>query len=358
MAELTIRSLTARPVLAPLARPLRTAAGEIPQAPLVLVDIHSEEGITGRAYVFAYTASTLQAMTAFLEEVAAMLAGRPVAPVEQDAAFAARFRLLGRQGLVGMALSGVDMALWDALAKAQDLPLAAMLGGRPRPLPAYDSYGLVDPRADEKALRASVDRGFRAVKIKLGDGGLGRDVDTVAAVRDIIGPDVALMVDYNQSLSAPEAIRRTRALESYDPIWVEEPVPAEDLVGHARVREAVAVPLQTGENWWFVQDMARALERDACDLAMLDVMKIGGVTGWMRTTGLAETASLPVSSHTFPETSAHLLAVTPTAHWLEYLDVAGPLLREPPAIEDGCLAPHGPGLGLAWDEDAVARYRL
>jgi mandelate racemase len=231
-----------------------------------------------------------------------------------------------------------------------------LLGGTARPLPAYDSFGLVDPAKDRKLLEASVEAGFEAIKIKAGDGSVTEDADMVGAVREIVGPKVQLMVDLNQSQSAADAIRRIRRLAGYDLAWVEEPVAAEDLAGHARVRSASPVPIQTGENWWFLWDMAHAIEAAACDLAMPDLMKIGGVTGWLRAMGLAEAASLPLSSHIFVEASAHVLAVSPTAHFLEYMDLAGAVLTEPLRPVDGTVTARGPGLGMDWDEDAVRRY--
>jgi mandelate racemase len=357
MAPLTIRQVTARPVLAPLPRPLRTASGEIPAAPLLLLDVDTHQGVTGRAYVFGYTPATLQPLRAFVDNLAELLVGRPVAPADRADQLAAAFRLLGRQGLVGMALSGLDMALWDALGRHDGRPVVELLGGTARPLPAYDSFGVVDPVKDRELLEASVKAGFRAIKIKIGEGGEAEDADMVAGVREVIGPEVRLMVDLNQSQSAAGAIRRIQRLAGYDLTWVEEPVAAEDLAGHARVRRASPVPIQTGENWWFSWDMAHAIEAGACDLAMPDLMKIGGVTGWLRAMGLAEAASLPLSSHIFVEASAHVLAVSPTAHYLEYLDLAGAVLAEPLRPVDGTVTARGPGLGMDWDEDAVARYR-
>jgi mandelate racemase len=354
--DLIIESLRARAVIAPLSRPIRTAVGTIPSAPLVLIEVSTEQGVTGRAYVFGYTPLTLAPLVQLLKNIEPLLKGKAVAPAARLRDFERTFRLLGRQGLVGMALSGLDMALWDALGRATGEPVARLLGGDTAAVPAYDSYGVVDPIADRAALEQSLERGFRAIKIKIGDGDVARDVETVRAVRDIIGPDIALMVDYNQSLTVGEAIRRIARLAEYDLTWVEEPVPAEDLHGHARVRAASPVRIQTGENWWFPQDMARAIAAGASDYAMPDLMKIGGITGWLRAMGQAESASLPVSSHTFIEASVHALAVTPTAHWLEYLDIAGAVLAHPSAVEDGKVAPRGPGLGIDWDEQAVSRY--
>ena len=357
-SALTIRSLAARAVAAPLARPLRTASGDVPVSPLLLIDVASEEGPAGRAYIFGYTTLTLRALKAFVDDLDEVVRGRPAAPAALADELAARFRLMGRQGLVGMALSGLDMALWDLQGRAQQQPVVEFLGGRAAPIPAYDSYGVVDPVADAPALERSVEQGFRAIKIKIGIGDLAWDLKNIAAVREVVGPDVRLMVDYNQSLTAPEALRRIRALARFDLEWVEEPVPAEDLAGHARVREGSPVPIQTGENWWFGHDMAHALAAGACDLCMPDLMKIGGVTGWLRAMGQAEAAAVPVSSHLFVEASAHVLPVTPLAHYLEFLDLAGAVLAEPPLPVDGRVTARGPGLGMDWDEAAVARYLL
>jgi mandelate racemase len=353
-----ITDVRARAVDAPLSRPIRTAVGTIPSAPLVLIDVLTDLDVVGRAYVFGYTPLTLRPLVGLIANLTELLRGKPVAPVDRMREFTAAFRLLGRQGLLGMAISGLDMALWDALGRAHDLPVVRLLGGAPRPVPAYDSHGVVEPARDARPIEDSLARGFPAIKIKIGTGDLHTDVETVAAVRAIIGDDRRLMVDYNQSLTVPEAIRRIERLAEHDLQWVEEPVPAEDLAGHAAVRAAVTVPIQTGENWWFPEDVARAVAAKASDFAMLDLMKIGGITGWLGAAGQAEGASLPVSSHLFPEASAHVLAVTPTAHFLEYLDVAGAILADPPGIEDGALVPRGPGLGLAWDEGAVNRYAL
>jgi mandelate racemase len=166
-------------------------------------------------------------------------------------------------------------------------------------------------------------------------------------------------VDYNQSLTVPEAVRRARVLDGEGLLWIEEPTRADDFAGHARIAAQVATPIQIGENWWGPHDLAKSLAAGASDVGMADAMKIGGVTGWLRAAALAAGAGLPLSSHIFPEYSAHLLAVTPTSHWLEYLDVAGAVLAEPVRLEDGHVAAREvPGAGLEWDETAVRRFAL
>jgi mandelate racemase len=258
-----------------------------------------------------------------------------------------------------MAISALDVAAWDAVAGLAGLPLVRMLGGAPAPIPAYDSLGMFAGEEAATAAARSVEAGFRGLKIRLGFPTLQQDLAAVRAARSAIPDEVALMVDYNQCLSPAEAIRRGRALDTEGVTWIEEPVRADDLHGCARVAAAVDTPLQIGENFNGVLEMHQALRLKASEFVMPDLQQIGGVTGWMQASALAHNAGAPMSNHLFVEVSAHLLAVTPTRHWLEYLDLVGPLLAEAPRIVDGCLqAAETPGSGLAWNPDAVARYRV
>ena len=354
----TIRGLHARPVNVPLARPLHTGGGVVATAPLVLIDVLTEEGITGRAYVFVYTPLALRPVVALLTGLADTLKGQPVAPFVIERALQKRFRLLGPQGLTGIALAGIDMALWDALAVAAGLPLVRLLGGAPRPVPAYNSCGLGLVGVERAAVEApELARGFSAIKVRLGYATLAEDVDVVRAVRGAVGGSVRLMADYNQSLTVPDAVRRLRTLDAEGLEWVEEPTRAEDATGHAHISREVHTPIQLGENWWGTADMAKSLAAGASDLVMPDAMKIGGITGWLRAAALAEATGLPLSSHLFPEISAHLMAVTPTAHWLEYVEFSNPVLETPLEIRDGhAIIPDRPGIGLSWNEGAVERF--
>jgi mandelate racemase len=197
------------------------------------------------------------------------------------------------------------------------------------------------------------------VKLRLGHATLEADLAAVQAVRARVGEDVALMVDYNQALSVAEARRRGRALDREGVYWIEEPVRHDDLGGCAELARELASPLQIGENFSGPEAMAEALRLRACDFVMPDLARIGGVTGWMRAAALASSAGVEMSSHLYPELSAHLLAATPTAHWLEYVDWADAILAEPLRIVEGnAIVSARPGAGLAWNEDAVQQYRL
>ena len=355
----TIRSLRARAVEVPMPRPLLTGGGQVSIAPLVLLDLETHQGITGRSYIFGYTPVTLKPLVALLDEVEKLIVDQPVSPLTLAEQFQARFRLLGTQGLVGMAMAGVDIAAWDILAKAAELPLVRLLGGQERPIPAYNSCGLGISTTEHLLAEARdfITAGFGAVKVRLGYPDSAADVAAVRAVRQAVGDEVLIMSDYNQSLSVPEAQQRAQRLDAEGLYWIEEPTRAEDYAGHAQIRTTASTPIQIGENCWGPHDMAKALAAGACDFFMPDVIKIGGVTGWLRAIALAEPVGLPISSHLYPELSAHLLAVTPTSHWLEYMDWANAILDQPLRIQDGqAVISTAPGNGLSWNERAVEQY--
>jgi mandelate racemase len=283
-----------------------------------------------------------------------LLEGAPAEPAPVAAMLDRHFRLLGPQGLTGMAAAGIDMALWDAAARRRGLPLAALLGATPRPIPAYASLRTMRPHSAAAEAEELLGLGFTAFKVKVGRGTLADDLETIRAVRR--AGAVELMVDYNQCLSVEEAIERAHRLDDEGLTWIEEPTRADDYAGHARIAATARTPIQLGENWWGPHDMAKSLAAHASDHATLDAMKIGGVSGWLAAAALAERAGVPASSHTFPELSVHLLAATPTCHRLEYLDHAGPILAEPVRVRDGfALPPERLGSGIEWDEDVLAR---
>ena len=356
MSDLTIRAVRARGLDLTLQKPVETASGVMRSTPLVLIDLFTEEGITGTSYVRCYTPVTLKPLVTLIQNLEPLLKGDAAVPFAVEAKLQRQFRLLGPQGLTGIAMAGIDMALWDARAKACGVPLVTLLGGAPKPIPAYASLRTMSPEGAAAEAAQLIALGFGAIKVKVGRGDLAADLETIRAVRRAIGASAKLMVDYNQSLSVPDAIGRARVLDDEGLYWIEEPTRADDYEGHARIAAAAKTPVQLGENWWGPHDMAKSIAACASDHAMLDVMKLGGVTGWLRAAALAEAASLPASSHTFPEISAHLLGVTPTALYLEYLDHAGPILEQPVQVKDGhALTPDRPGAGLEWNEDAVAR---
>ncbi|NBA93635.1 enolase C-terminal domain-like protein [Pseudomonas sp. R5(2019)] len=359
MTAASITGVKSRAVNVPLAYPIHTAVGTVATAPLVLLDLITDAGVTGHAYVFAYTPSALKPLKQMIDEVARLIEGEPLAPHDIEHALSKRFCLLGFTGLVRMAAAGIDMAAWDALAKVQKLPLAKCLGGSLRPIKSYDSHSLDGERLATERASLAAEAGFKAVKTKIGYSTLAEDVRVVRSMRAEVGQDFDIMVDYNQSLGVAEAIRRGQALQDEGVTWIEEPTVQYDYAGHAQIRKALRVPIQLGENWFGPEEMFKALSAQASDLAMPDLMKIGGVTGWQRASALAQQFGLPVSSHLFQEFSAHLLAVTPTADWLERLDIAGAVTEPTLVFENGhAVIPDLPGAGIIWREEQITKYSI
>jgi mandelate racemase len=355
----TLARLRARPVLVPIRRPPVSASGTIGKAALVLFDLDTDDGITGRAYVFGFAPWTLAAIVGCAQGLFEMVKGDPLAPFDLEAKLRRQLTLLDPNGLVGLALAGLDMAAWDALAQARGVPLVTLLGGAPRAVPAYNSTGLWIQPVDTLAAEAEalLAEGFGAIKLRVGRDDFAQDLAAVRAVKKRIGDGAILMCDFNQRLTVNEGLRRARALDGEGLYWIEEPLRHDDYEGYARIAAEVATPIQTGENLVDTFELARAIAARSLDFVMPDVQRIGGVTGWLRAAALAHAHGIDMSSHLFPEVSVHLLGVTPTCHWLEYMDWAAPLLQEPLRVERGVARiPDRPGAGIAWDEAAVARY--
>jgi len=362
LPHLTVRAVRSTPVEVPPNFVLGTSMGAFRQVPLLLIDLETEEGVLGRSYLFGYFRAALPAASSLVGEVECVVKGSPVKPAELWTKLAQRFTLIGVQGIVRMAMAGFDTACWDALSIASGVPLAELLGAAPRPIPAYNScgLGLMNDRGtlanEAEKLLAS---GFRAIKLRLGYPTLAQDIAAVHAVRERIGNGVKLMVDYNQALSVEEALTRGRALDTEDIYWLEEPIRHDNYAGSAKLARELKVPVQIGENFSLPAAMTVALDAQAGDYVMPDLERIGGVTGWREAAAIAQSRNVKMSSHLFPEVSAHLLAATPTCHFLEYVDWANVLVEEPLAIVDGhAVVPSRPGSGMVWDKSAVARYRI
>jgi mandelate racemase len=356
---LRIKRFVARPVIVPMNLPLQTSTGAVAKAPLVLIDCETDQGVRGHAYLFSITPSALKPLAGMVAEMSDMLSGDELLPFEIERKLTQRFTLLGLAGLQRLAQSGIDMAVWDAQARARGMPLARLLGGAPKPVRAYNSKGLGIMPAAAAADEAQklLAEGFEAVKIRVGRPDAREDLDAVRAVRKAVGDRVTLMCDYNQALTVAEAVRRGTMLDGEGLLWIEEPIRHDDYAGCASVAAAIGTPIQIGENFDSAFAMQSALAARSCDFVMPDVQRIGGVTGWLRAASLAHAAGIEMSTHLFSEVSAHLLCVTPTAHWLEYVDWADAVLANRLTIKDGFALPsEEPGNGITWDESAVRKY--
>jgi mandelate racemase len=356
--SLTFKDLRARPVVLKLKRPVIARIATITDWPLILIDLHTEEGIVGRSYLEPYVIKSMRYLVPALNDLGDLLKGRTVAPVEIYDAARKSLHFVGYQGLSMIAVAGLDMAAWDALAKAADMPLCVLLGGSVGSVKSYNSNGLwlKEPEAvAAEAVQLRDEGGFSGLKLRLGRDRIEDDLAAIEAVRHTIGTNMQLMVDFNQGLTLADALQRCHILDDLGLTWIEEPIVYDNLDGCAQHAAELKTPIQIGENFYGPRDLHLALQKKACDFVMPDFMRIGGVTGWLKAAAIAGAAGTPMSTHLYPEVAAQVMRVTETAHWLEWQDWADPILQKPYEIKNGFLhIPDVPGVGLEWNEDAVA----
>ena len=360
--QLTLESIQVRTVSVPLKRPIVAKVGQFNDWALILIDIRTKEGIVGRSYVEPYRVRSIPAIVHSIEDLADMFKGKPLAPLDVYSESMRSLHLVGREGITVIALSGIDMAIWDALAKAANMPLCTLLGGSPGPVRAYNTNGLwlkpLDELGDEAAELVS-EGNYSGVKMRLGRTSLKDDIKAIANVRDAVGDDVHIMSDFNQGMAFGEALLRLHALDDEGLYWFEEPIVYDNIEACAQITREIKTPIQIGENIYGPREFYKAVVAHAADLYMPDLMRIGGVTGWMRSASIAGAAGLPLSSHLYPEVSAHLLRANETADWLESRDWGLPLIAEPFEIRDGnIIVPDRPGNGIDWDEAAIKKYAM
>ena len=317
MTTLTLERVHVRPVLVPLRRPVVSRVGLYEQWPLVLIDLYTEQGLVGRSYLAPYLRQAVRYIVPAIEDLAAARQGKSIAPLD---AFATGRRALGLVGLEGVSLiavSGLDMAAWDALAKAAGVPLAVYLGGSLAPVPAYNSNGLWLTPLDTLAREAEelvAEGGFSGLKLRLGRERIEDDIAAIRLVREVVGPAGHIMSDFNQGLALGAALQRCHGLDDQGLYWFEEPIAYDDFAGHARLTRELNTPVMLGENFYGPRSLYAAIQAGAGDYVMPDLMRVGGVTGWLRAAAIAGAAGIQMSSHLYPELSSHLLRVAETGH--------------------------------------------
>ncbi len=361
-SQLKITKLKARSVLAPFRIVPTTASARIEDAAMVLIDLETNQGLVGHSYLFTYSKSMLQPTVSCVTEISETIVGLLIAPLDINRTLKQKFKLHNTGGILGQVLAGIDMACWDVFSQYLNQPLASVLGGTPKAIRAYNSCGLFiqDPKTTGvEASKLVGEGGFTAVKARLGRPDFKEDLAAIRNIQDCIGENTQLMVDFNQSLNLNEAIKRCQSLDQEGLYWIEDPIRHDNYEGFAKIAAEIGTPLQIGENMINTYEMQRAIDLMAADYYMPDVQRIGGVTGWLEAASLAHVNDIGLSSHLFPEISCHLLSATANCHWLEYVDWASPIMKNPIEVRDGfVITPKTPGSGINWDERAVAKYLI
>jgi L-alanine-DL-glutamate epimerase-like enolase superfamily enzyme len=329
----------------------------------VTLELGTDQDLVGVGVTYFGGALT-GALRVAVDELGELIVGDDPTRVE---AIAAKLRRAagssGPGGVFALALSAIDMACWDLNGKAVGQSVCELLGGLRDRVPTYASGALTRPLPVDYLAMAGprlAGMGFHQMKMQCGsEPSVAASVERVRVMREAVGPDVDLMCDINQLWSVHHAIEVGRLVEPYQLYWLEDPTAHDDYAGLARIADALTTPIATGEYHYGIVPFRHLLEARSLDIVMIDLVRVGGITQWLKVAGMAEAFNLPVVSHLIPEVHVHLVAAIPNGLTTEYMPRTLRLWEETPAIEDGQLVvPKKPGLGLAFDQAAIERYRV
>ena len=336
---------------------------------IVTLTLGTDAGIEGIGLTYYggfFGGPAIASLKAMVDQLAARIVGED--PLRGEAVLAKLRALggnLGPGGVMAHAVAAIDIALWDIKGKASNLSLAQMVGGHRDRVITYASGALMRWYTLEHCLKAApalVARGFRQMKMQLGLPGNKNpalEVERAQRIREAIGADIDLMCDINQHWSVHQAIDIGRRLEDVHLYWLEDVTAHDDYAGLARVADALTTPCAGGEYTYGITPFRHLFEAHAVDIAMIDLMRVGGITQWLKVAGMAEAFNIPVVSHVLPELHVHLIAGVPNGLNVEYIAWSSPLWEEIPVIENGELVvPDRPGLGLAFNRDILKRYAI
>jgi L-alanine-DL-glutamate epimerase-like enolase superfamily enzyme len=333
--------------------------------PIVILRLRTDNGIEGIG-VTLYGGRMTRSLHAAVEDLGAAIVGEDPMRIEHIVAKlrAGTGDACGPGGIFSLALSAIDTALWDIKGKALDQPLWKLLGGHRDRVATYASgslrRGLTDAQA-RQAAQTLVQKGFKAMKTQMalpGDPTPAEEVRRVRVVREAIGPHITLMCDINQRWRPEQAIDIGSRVEDVGLFWLEDVTAHDDYAGLARVTQALKTPIAGGEYVWGIVPFRHMIEARSVDIVMIDLARVGGPSQWMKVAGMAEAFNLPVVSHVMPEILLHMVAACPNGLTVEYMPWMLALYEETPAIENGMLVlPKTPGLGLKFDEKAIARFK-
>ncbi len=356
-----ITDLRTHVVKVPLESPIRTAIHDIESVGCVCLELVADDELCGQSYVFSINALRIGVFEQMIKGLTHHVLGQD--PHFVTAIWESIWQEInpsGHKGITISALSAIDVACWDLVGKSASLPLHKMFGANKRKVKTYASGGLWLSQSIDELERQSeqfLQQGFTSLKIRVGKDNISEDIERVRAVRNVVGDDVEILTDANQALSVKQAIRLAEKLAKLDVHWLEEPVPAYDLKGHAQVRQKIQIDLASGETEYTRFGMQSMLEQNACDILMPDLQRIGGYTEMRRSAALASANNIPISTHIFTEHSLCIGASAENCISVEHMPWFAPLFKESIIIKDGYIeVPERSGTGFSFDEDALKEY--
>jgi L-alanine-DL-glutamate epimerase-like enolase superfamily enzyme len=347
----------------PLERPLITAAFPIPAIDTAMMQVTTEGGLQGAAWSFAFGRGRVASLVRMMEDLGQIAIGHDALNTEALWSKLSRaVGFIGQRGVAAAAMSAIDTSCWDIKGKAANLPVYQLLGGFRQDIEAYASQGLwLDRSVDALAKEAAsyVDQGFKAVKMRAGKVDEDDDVARVRSVREAIGPECKVMIDANQAWDLKQTLRMGRKLEAFDVFWLEEPMPFNQIADYTRATEALSMPLCTGESFYLKDEILNLVDHRGADYAMPDLMRMAGVTEWMKVAHACEARHVKVTPHLFMEHSSHLAAACPNVVWQEYQPWWQPVMEEPIALDGGNIRLSSkPGFGFELSARALAKFKI
>ncbi len=363
MKDLKLEKITIRAVNVPLNKPVIAHLGTFEKWPFLCLDAHTNKGLIGKSYIGPYLVDQLPVIAKCIEALSKPFLNQEIKPYNFFKQGFKKISLLGYQGISIYALAALDIAFWDVYAKAANMPLACLLGSDLKPVKTYNSRGLwlIPLNEIEKETNDLLEKGsFDAVKVRIGRNKLKDDIYVIEKIRKIGGENLVIMSDFNQCYDYDTALKRMNELDDIGLYWFEEPINYRNFNDCAKLSSRIKTPISIGENFHGPYDLVNSIKANASTYIMPDLMRIGGVSGWLKSASIAEAYNLKFSTHLFPEVSAHLMNLTPTAHWLEWVDWANPILQDTGfRVENGKYhIPDIPGTGVEWNDTNIEKYKV
>ena len=363
MDNLKLTGINIRTVNVPLKKPIIAHIGTFEYWPYICLDLLTNSDIIGKSYIGPYLVDQLPSIVNCIKSLSKIYLERNITPFNFYQEGFQKLSLLGYQGIALYSLAALDIAFWDAYSKAANLPLACLLGSELKPIKSYNSRGLwlvpiekIEAEVNELLLEGN----FKSIKVRLGRESVADDITVIEIIKKVAGPNIDIMSDFNQCYSYEDALKRMSELDEQGLYWFEEPINYRDYDGCYKLSSKIKTPITIGENFHGSYDLITSIKKESSTFIMPDLMRIGGVSGWIKAANIAESFNIPLSTHLFPEVSAHLMHITPTAHWLEWVDWANPILLDTGfKIKDGnYMLPNIPGTGIEWNEKNIEKYKV
>ena len=363
MDDIYLKDVIVRGVDIPLKKPIVSHLGKFETWPYICVDLITNCDIVGKSYIGPYLKEYIPSIASCIKVLAKKYEGNRIEPYNFFEESFKSLSLVGFKGVALYALAALDIAIWDTFSKSAKKPFAEFLGGSIKePIKAYNSSGLwlIElNKISKEAENLKNEGNFNALKLRIGRQSYKEDIKALNEVQNGAGSDTIIMSDFNQCYSTIDAIKRCHNLDELGFYWFEEPIQYNLYSEIKKICDQIKTPIILGENFHGPDDAFEAINKKACDMIMPDLMRIGGISGWLKTATIADAFKINVSTHLYPEVSAHLLCLTPTAEWLEWVDWANPILKEPYEILNGnIIIPDKPGFGLEWEESTLSKFAI